>query len=263
MPVSAKTIPSTPTRPPTRPPRVRANPERLAADRELYELLKAARFTGPRWEQLQDELWRYGWNVLRAWMQDGSVIERCRARHIFFPAPYTEVDEIMRRAEIREEIAATCVHRALTQFTELLATGYWKPDKGATFRTFFIGTCLFYFRDAYKHWAASYRRNVRLHLGPDALGEAAGRRDTRLGPAELVLLRDTLDRILEGASLEARAVCNQLLTTGGTQEQIAQRLKTTQKSVERHLSRVRARARHLAASGAIVVPSVVRPRGSR
>ncbi|AQW49509.1 hypothetical protein SHXM_02972 [Streptomyces hygroscopicus] len=70
------------------------------------------------------------------------------------------------------------------------------------------------------------------------------------------MLRETLGIILAQASMEERAVCEAMLTTGGTQEMIAQQLGTTRKSVERRLSRVRRRAEKLAAAGVIMVPSV-------
>ncbi|MCR8577514.1 ECF-type sigma factor [Streptomyces sp. Isolate_219] len=70
------------------------------------------------------------------------------------------------------------------------------------------------------------------------------------------VLRETLSIILAKASMEERAVCEAMLTTGATQEEIAQQLGTTRKTVERRLSRVRRRAQKLAAAGSIVVPSV-------
>ncbi|MFD8621715.1 hypothetical protein [Streptomyces sp. NPDC059513] len=241
--------------PPARTRRV-ANPERLAADRELYERLVADEFTGPRFELFREELWRYGWRAMLKWMGDGTIIERCREHDILFYAPWPEIEEIKRRPDIREEIASFCVHLALTQFIELLEVGYWKPDKGATLRTFFIGSCLFAFRDAYKNWAAGYRRNLKLFLGPAASGELVERESRGLGQEHMAVLRETLDLILEDASMEARAICELMLTMpGGTQEEVGKKLGKSRKSVERHISRVRARALNLAAAGTILRPS--------
>ncbi|MFF4429741.1 hypothetical protein ACFYZ4_11295 [Streptomyces sp. NPDC001513] len=68
------------------------------------------------------------------------------------------------------------------------------------------------------------------------------------------MLRETPRLILAEATMEEQAVCEAMLTTGATQEEIARRLGTTRKSVERRLHRVRRRARKLAAAGTIVVP---------
>ncbi|MFG3071934.1 hypothetical protein [[Kitasatospora] papulosa] len=237
-------------------PRRAPNPERLAADREVYERLVADGFTGHRLELLQEDLWRYGWKTMLKWMGDGTIIERCRERNIFFKAPWPEIEEIKRRSDIREEIAAFCVHQALTDFIELLEVGYWKPAKGATLRTFFIGSCLFAFRDAYRNWAAGYRRNLRLFLDPVASGELAGRVSGDLGQEHMAVLRETLDVILDGASMEARAICELMLTMpGGTQEEVGKKLGKSRKSVERHISRVRKRALDLATAGIILRPS--------
>ncbi|MFI6361022.1 hypothetical protein ACIBJF_53130 [Streptomyces sp. NPDC050743] len=76
--------------------------EQRAEDRELFARLQADEFRqGPHLDVLRDRLWRYGWNVLRSWTIDGSIIARCHERHVRFPSPYTEVEEIMRRADVR------------------------------------------------------------------------------------------------------------------------------------------------------------------
>ncbi|EXU64842.1 hypothetical protein Z951_28555 [Streptomyces sp. PRh5] len=55
-----------------------ADPVAMAADRELYALLRREKFDGWRTERLREELWLYGWRSLRRWMQDGAIVQRCR-----------------------------------------------------------------------------------------------------------------------------------------------------------------------------------------
>ncbi|MFF8939186.1 hypothetical protein ACF08O_31605 [Streptomyces paradoxus] len=78
-------------------PGVPAQPDRAAAqrdaDRELFAQLQEDGFTGPRFALLRERLWVYGWNVLRSWMRKGTIIQKCRERHISFAAPYTEVED--------------------------------------------------------------------------------------------------------------------------------------------------------------------------
>ncbi|UUN25530.1 hypothetical protein [Streptomyces sp. FIT100] len=233
----------------------RGNPEQRAADRELYEQLVTDGFTGPRFELLREDLWLYGWRVLRRWMREGEIIARCRESDIYFFAPYTEVEEMMRRDEVRVDIAGLCLGKAVPLFMRLLSQGRWNPEGGASIRTFFIGLCLACFRDAYREWAGPYRRRLAEVLHPDVIG---GFPKVSLAPepAAQMLFRDTIDTILADASWEERAVCMLMLTTGATQEQIAQRLGTTRKAVERRLGRIRRRAQELAAAGVIMVPSV-------
>ncbi|MGW4233096.1 FAD-dependent oxidoreductase [Streptomyces sp. NPDC004980] len=79
------------------------------------------------------------------------------------------------------------------------------------------------------------------------------------GPENQTVLEETLDTILAGASMEERAVCKAMLTTDATQEEIAQQLGTTRKSVERRLSKVRQRARKLAAAGTLYLGASAHP----
>nr|WSX54162.1 sigma-70 family RNA polymerase sigma factor [Streptomyces sp. NBC_00974] len=244
---------------PTPIPAPRGNPERLATDRDLYEQLQADRFTGLGFEQLREDLWVYGWRVMRSWMRDGTVIERCRERRIFFAAPYTEVEEMMRRTDVRDEIAHECVAHAVTTFMAALPHPQsWDPDRGATMRTYFIGRCLMSFRDAYQRWAGTNRKLLGIAIDGywRNTGDIPDRPAHALTPAEMIVLRDTLDQILDGASMEERAICRLILFYGATQEEIAEQLGITRKAVERRLARVRGRARALAAAGQIIVPSV-------
>jgi RNA polymerase sigma factor (sigma-70 family) len=242
----------------------RADEERAAAQRaadgELFEQLQADGFEGLRFDMLRDRFWLYGWKVLRAWMRDGTIIERCRERRIYFPAPYTEVEEMMRRDDVRQEIAIDCLSRAVPRFMSDCLQG-WKPDGGRSLNTFFLHLALHVYRDAYRRWAGGHRQRMRELLGPDKVPvydpmSEEWEYEPVPGPEHQTVLQETLDIILEGSSMEERAVCTAMLTTGATQEEIAQQLGTTRKSVERRLSKVRQRARKLAASGVIMTPSV-------
>ncbi|MER5618306.1 hypothetical protein [Streptomyces sp. NPDC002215] len=217
-------------------------------------------FEGPLFDMFKDRLWLYGWKVLRAWMRDGTIIERCRERRIYFPAPYTEVEEMMRRDDVRQEIAIDCLSAAVPAFMSSCLQG-WDPKGGRNLNGFFLHVALCFFRDAYRRWAVGHRRRMREILGPDAIPVYDSEWDEWIrvpvpGPEERTVLQETLDIILMKASMEERAVCQAMLTTGGTQEEIAQQLGTTRKAVEHRLGRVRRRAKKLAAAGVIMVPSV-------
>ncbi|MGV9290719.1 hypothetical protein [Streptomyces sp. NPDC003719] len=94
MPAEADMTPITPA---TASPMDRAEEQR-AADRELFARIEADAFEeSPHLSMLRDRIWTYGWKVLRAWMKDGTIIARCREHRVYFAAPYTEVEEIMRR----------------------------------------------------------------------------------------------------------------------------------------------------------------------
>lgn len=138
-----------------------SNAERLAQDRELYERLQLDGFRGPRFDALVEDLWLYGWRVLRSWMQWGEIIARCGENDIQVSARYTEVDMMTRLAELRDERAADSVAWALAHFTEtILPRGFWDPNRGASMRTYFLRSCLCSFRDVFKRWATRRRRQL-------------------------------------------------------------------------------------------------------
>ncbi|MFJ8704300.1 hypothetical protein [Streptomyces ardesiacus] len=111
----------------------RRNLEQHAADCALYERLRLRGFDPDHWEMkyLRDDLWVYGWRCLRAWMRDGTVIEKCGERGVPLGARYFEVEILKRRGDIRDEIAHQAVEIAVQRFTEeLLPVGKWDPQGG-------------------------------------------------------------------------------------------------------------------------------------
>ncbi|MFF3727433.1 hypothetical protein ACFYYM_34265 [Streptomyces erythrochromogenes] len=241
--------------------RPRGSAERLLADAARLQQIRKEGFRadGPRYRELHDELWVYGWRVMRAWMGDGTVIARCRLKGFRFPAPYTEVEEMMQRADVRDEIAHTCVSKAVQSFlSDLARQDFWDADKGATLRTYFVGRCLMLFGDAYRKWAGPYRR--RLEAAADGIWRGITPVPDRPAPSlafdQVVVLQESLDRILLDAAKEDRAICRMILAHDATQEQIAEQLGTTRKSVERRMAKLRSRAHDLASAGVITTPSV-------
>ena len=64
-------------------------------------------------KHLRDDLWVYGWRCLRAWMRDGTIIEKCGERDVPLGARYFEVEILKRRGDIRDEIAHKSVESAV------------------------------------------------------------------------------------------------------------------------------------------------------
>ncbi|MDC2951066.1 hypothetical protein [Streptomyces heilongjiangensis] len=221
----------------------------MAADRALYERLQHDEFVGRAMEQLREELWVYGWKVLRAWMRDGTLVEKCGERHIPVPARWHEIETLKQRGDIRDEIAHDAVQGAVAVFTEeYLPAGQWDPDKGATMRTYFTVTCMFAFRDAFKKWASAYRRHLALTASTVLDGELVGR---NLPPDEAAIYRWTVQRILQDATWEARAICSLIYQQKMTQKEIGDELGMTSRAVEGHMRRLRTHAKLLTARGEI------------
>ncbi|MFE2318411.1 hypothetical protein ACFXC8_35815 [Streptomyces sp. NPDC059441] len=108
-------------------------------------------------------------------------------------------------------------------------------------RTYFVKTCLYAFRDVFKKWFFSYRR--RLFEAADAI--AAEPYEGIFGPVyvrssdDTFVLQDTIQRILEGAGPEVRAICGLIWESKVTQKAIGAELGMTSRMVEGHMARLR------------------------
>ncbi|WP_331722780.1 hypothetical protein OG848_47380 (plasmid) [Streptomyces canus] len=225
------------------------NTEQLDADRALYKRLQRDEFVGREMEQLRQDLWVYGWKILRAWMKDGTLVQKCGERNVPVPARWNEVETLKQRGDIRDEIAHDSVQNAVALFTDdYLPAGQWDPDKGAGMRTYFAVTCMFSFRDAFKKWVGGYRRHLALTASAVLESDRVGR---GLSPDDAVIYRLTIQRILQDASWEARAICSLIFEQKMNQKEIGAELGMTSRAVEGHMRRLRTHAKLLVAHGEI------------
>ncbi|MFD9082497.1 sigma-70 RNA polymerase sigma factor region 4 domain-containing protein [Streptomyces erythrochromogenes] len=233
-----------------RPPK-RGNPEKLAADRALYERLQQLDFAGREMDLLREDLWLYGWKCLSAWTKDGTIIEKCGERDIVVLARWFEVEALKRRGELRDEVVHAAVEYAVRTFTEeYLRDGRWNPDKGATMRTYFLGTCMYAFRDAFRNWAGRYRRSLFSAADPLVQAELYapyGYYDSY----DTTVFRETIRRIMENAGPEIRAICGCIWEAKMTHKEIGDELGISSRAVEGHMRRLRARAKLMVAKGEI------------
>ncbi|MEV7174058.1 hypothetical protein AB0O18_30710 [Streptomyces sp. NPDC093224] len=235
-----------------RPPK-RGNPEKLAADRALYARLRQRDFTGWEMDLLREDLWLYGWKCLSAWTKDGTIIEKCGERDIVVPNRWFEVETLRRRSDLRDEVVHTAVESAVRTFTEgYLRSGRWNPNRGATMRTFFLGTCMYAFRDAFRHWSGSYRRNLFSAAHPLVQAELYSLNGHGFGAYEdTTVFQETIRRIMENAGPEVRAICGCIWETKMTHKEIGDELGISSRAVEGHMRRLRARAKLMVAKGEI------------
>lgn len=120
-----------------------ANPSnRLAGDRELYDVLAEQNFSGPDYKEFELELITYGYAVIRAWIRDEKIIEKCTALRIS-GIPAGLADFHLSETEILDLTTDIVVDGVDRFHRDSLVGKRWDPSGTASMKTFFIRRCLF------------------------------------------------------------------------------------------------------------------------
>lgn len=127
---------------------------RRLADADLFDLLAEVKFEGPDYRRFEEELASYGLAVTRAWIATGKMFAAClRQGFPIGPRPqHIDQDDI-------DSLAADTVFKALEIFRIKAQSGDgWRPDGGASLKTYFINGCVFAFLNQYQSWCRRQRR---------------------------------------------------------------------------------------------------------
>ncbi|MFF0613392.1 hypothetical protein ACFYUD_32480 [Nocardia tengchongensis] len=151
------------------------DPERRAAEYELFELVRKAGFEGPGWNLLAGSLVRHALAVLGPWVRSGwifAVAERNR-----MPLRPTEQERLLVETRFAEDFVQDTITRALERFRRGAHDGDgWDADGGASLGGYFLGACVAAFveqfrrsrrgGDLYRHSSAT-PVSVVTEDGPD------------------------------------------------------------------------------------------------
>jgi hypothetical protein len=149
------------------------NAKRLLADHALVAELAAAGFAGPVFEVAETEFAAYGIAVMMAWMRTGLVFRKCKD----MGRPVRD-HRLQWSRDDRLEIAIETTARALRYFVDqVLRAGTWDPHRGATLRTFFVGSCLLQFANVFELWATEQRHWAQVNDGEPIPDDAVGGTD--------------------------------------------------------------------------------------
>jgi DNA-directed RNA polymerase specialized sigma24 family protein len=139
--------------------------ERRKADRELYDELARNGFDGRSWDLFATEMARYSRGILMAWFYIGKMWQECQAIGWSLgplPRDWTRDD----RAELANETVASALHR----FREKARNGDgWCPDRGASLKTYIVGSCVREFPNVFRPWRRSEQKLDRVDLTPDPI----------------------------------------------------------------------------------------------
>lgn len=215
----------------------------------LLDELQREGYDGPRTAILRADLWEFGWFALRGMIREGTIthVETGHPHRSMSPADRQVLHE---SSEQRELVVLDALEIAVPCFLDHLRAGRWRPERGASMATYFIGTCASGFWRAYDRWT-----RVRVHelmlldnlrLEPPA---GAGTSDE----IRFVELRESLRPLFEAATFEERIICAGILRDLSHAE-IGRDLGISARAVEGRLHRLRRRARGLADRGVIDAP---------
>lgn len=256
-------------RAPTSAPRKRdVNVDQLQLDQLRMQEIKASNFQGREYQELVDDLWIYGMRALKGLIRSGEIFKLCSGRGLDL-VDYTQGDQDVLRGsqEARDQIAVGTLTAAVPGFVDdVLKPEKWSSTpkqprrrKGAgttrrpaTIRTFFVGYCLYDFANEYRRWAR--RRRRELAALDHQFAAQAEKPSAARNPADVTADRDTLRRILEVATPEARVICG-LILQSRTRLEIGQAIGgLSERAVEGHMRRLRTAVRRMAGTGEIEVP---------
>jgi hypothetical protein len=220
------------------------NASRRLQDQGLVDDLFAADFAGPLFEITVTEFAAYGIAVQMAWMRTGEIARQCKARGR--PVPVGSMAAGHWSRDDRLEIASETTARALKFFVEdVLKPRRWDYLRGATLKTFFIGSCLLQFPNVFDQWMRERDRWARTH-DPDAQIEDADtlRRDTRWSDptGETAISRQVAREALDGITDPCTREAARLVALGCSFAEAGQQVGLSAAAVEGRLYRLRRRA---------------------
>ncbi len=160
------------------------NADRLQADAELRDLLAGEGFSGAAYAVFEEELARYGLQVMRGWLREGYIFAQCRKAGVRLerrPIPHGD----------HEDLAQDVVAGALPAFQQkALREGGWRPDGGASLKTYFAGSLCFQFANVWRRRLRDKDPAAVPDQPLDALQAEVATPDP--GPAETFLRRDEI-----------------------------------------------------------------------
>ena len=216
---------------------------------EFIAELTAANFEGALMAGFIDDLWLYGWDVLRGLVRKGTVAHVATG----LPHPTLSADDrqtLHDSAEQRDVLVVEALTWAVPKFVQLVKEGHWSPEKGASLASYFTGTCATGFWLAYARWRRERSLTIlvmeRLNALPECYASDAARD---------VSNRNAIQIIMRTASPEQRAICLGILQDK-THSEIGYELGLSARAVEGRMYQLRTRAWELVGRGK-VDPSLV------
>lgn len=168
---------------------------------------------------------------MAAWLSTRVIAQKCRekGRGVELPDDWTIAD--------REDLVAMAVGNGLELFRQALLDDRWKPERGASLKTYFLGGCILAFPNVLRQWRNEHQRYRRAVVR--SAREVAARRP-RIEPVDVIDAVNALRSLTCDESQRSQAI-RSLCFDNYTPAEIAEVLGMTPGAVNAALSRWRRR----------------------
>lgn len=201
-------------------------------DAVLVEQLRQDGFSGPGFHLFIQQLIETGYAVLRSWIIDGSIEQKCAKAG--YPVGTLHHSA---RDQYSSDLAADTAIAAAELFTKVgLRQGRWSPDRGASLMTYYIGACIRSFPTVYRSW---YRRRTRW-AATDLVGQLGEYESGELNQDRVLqelFVNSTLSKLRE--LNRPAAVALSLKMDGCSTTEIAAQLNCSRSKAERLVRQAR------------------------
>jgi hypothetical protein len=214
--------------------------QRREGDVALRDELAAEGFEGSLWWLFTHELAQYGYAVVVAWLRTDEMFAQCKKRGCY-PGP----PPLRWQQDDVHSLANDTVSQAILDFRErALIRGGWRPDGGASLKTYFVGRCVFAFPNFYRKWVGDQWHRRQLGLSMTDSEDIVGLSSSGQDPAEIAVGRLHLWRAFDDIADDRTKQAILLQEAGYRVEEIAELLGGAGRDVVRGiLQRQRKRGR--------------------
>lgn len=130
------------------------------ADLELLAALEHVDPEGPAWKAIAEELARYGFTVIRAWLRSGAIFRKCAENNHKLDSSKA----VLLTEQDIEDIAVETVARALTTFhRRVIKPRRWRTGGTASLASWFVKTCTMEFPNQWRYWLRQNATNDRIN----------------------------------------------------------------------------------------------------
>jgi hypothetical protein len=214
------------------------------ADLALLEELAASKFRGVAFDMFVIELAAYGIATLMVLMRTRQIVRQCllRGRPLVggLPSQWSRDDRL--------EIASETTAIGLRYFTEeVLEPMRWDPHRGASVKTFFVGSCILQFPNVYNRWRTQEQRWSAVEViepGTEEAAQPGPRNSGWSDPTAETAIREVLTReILRDIEDPQTRTAAEMVRRGYRLAEIGAVLGMSADAVGARLYRLRKRAR--------------------